>query len=107
MPFSRIAENRIREAMQDGVFDELPGRGTPLSLDEYFAAPEELRLAYSILKNANCRPPEVELMAELSRIEQALAQAPDAATRQSLQRELTHRQTELAILKERARRRQP
>ena len=105
MPFSRIVENRIREAMQDGVFDDLPGQGEPLNLDDYFATPEDVRMAYSILKNANCPPPEVQLMAEVSRLEQAVRQAPDANTRQSLQRELTNRQTELAIVQERQRRR--
>jgi hypothetical protein len=31
VPFSRMAENHIREAMQEGVFDALPGRGKPLA----------------------------------------------------------------------------
>jgi len=30
MPFSRIAENRIKEAMEQGQFDNLPGAGQPL-----------------------------------------------------------------------------
>jgi hypothetical protein len=61
-------------------------------------------MAYSILKNANCPPPEVQLMAEVSRLEHAVAHAADATIRQSLQRELTSRQTELAIMRERGRR---
>lgn len=105
MPFSRIAENRIREAMENGEFEDLPGRGKPLSLEEYFSTPEDVRMAYSVLKNANCSPPEVQLMAEVSRLAQAVAQATDPAARQSLQRELADRQTELAILQERGRRR--
>lgn len=93
--------------MQEGLFDDLPGRGTPVNLDDYFNTPEDVRMAYSILKNANCLPPEAQLMAEVSRLEQAVAQAHDTTTRQSLQRELTNRQTELAILQERGRRRRP
>ena len=99
--FNRIAENRIREAMEQGEFDNLPGAGQPLSLEEYFATPEDMRMAYSVLKNANCRPLEVELLAEIARLEQAVAAAPDAATRESLQRSLADRRTELAILLER------
>ena len=101
MSFSRIAENRIREAMEQGEFDNLPGAGQPLSLEEYFATPEDMRMAYSVLKNANCRPLEVELLAEIARLEQAVAAAPDAAAREPLQRSLANRRTELAILLER------
>jgi hypothetical protein len=101
MSFSRIAENRIREAMEQGEFDNLPGAGEPLSLEEYFATPEDVRMAYSVLKNANCRPLEVELLNEIARLEQALAAATDDSTRAARQRSLTHRRTELAILLER------
>jgi len=101
MSFDRIAENRIREAMEQGEFDNLPGAGKPVSLEEYFNTPEDLRMAHSILKNANCRPMEVELLNEIARLEHALAAAGDDAARAPLQRELAHRRTELAILLER------
>jgi len=101
MSFSRIAENFIREAMARGEFDNLPGAGETLSLEEYFSTPEDVRMAYSILKNANCRPLEVELLNEIARLEQAVAAAPDAVSRDTLQRELTHRRTELAVMLER------
>jgi hypothetical protein len=100
MSFSRIAENRIREAMEQGEFDNLPGAGEPLSLEEYFSVPEDLRMAYSVLKNANCRPLEVELLHEIARLEPAVAAAPDGAAREPLQRALANRRTELAILLE-------
>jgi DnaJ-like protein len=100
MPFSLVAENRIREAMAEGQFDNLPGAGQPQSLEEYFSAPAELRMAYSILKSANCVPAEVELLNEVSRLERAIADAADAAARQPLQRALIGRQTELAVLLE-------
>jgi len=101
MSFGRIAENRIREAMEQGEFDNLPGAGEPLSLEEYFATPEDLRMAYSVLKNANCRPMEVELLHEIARLEHAVTSAPDDAARASHQRMLATRRTELAILLER------
>ena len=100
MPFSRIAESRIREAMEQGQFDNLPGAGQPLSLEEYFSTPEDLRMAYSILKNANCAPAEVELLNEVSRLKRAVAETTDAATKQSLQKALIDRQTELAVVLE-------
>ena len=104
MSFSRIAENRIREAMAQGEFDNLPGAGQPLSLEDYFSTPEDLRMAYSVLKNANCRPLEVELLNEIARLQQAVTAAADAASRESLERQLADRRTELAILLERRQR---
>jgi len=87
--------------MAQGEFENLPGAGKPLNLEDYFSTPEELRMAFSILKNANCAPAEVELLSEVSRLQQAVAEAPDAAARQDLQRALVQRQTQLAIALER------
>ena len=104
MPFSRIAENRIKEALEQGQFENLPGAGQPLSLEEYFSTPEDLRMAYSILKSANCAPVEVELLREITRLERDLAQSEDTTTRKALQRTLTDRQTQLAVMLEQTRR---
>ena len=102
MPFSRVAEMRIREALAQGEFDNLPGAGKPLDLEEYFSMREDLRMAYSILKNASCAPVEVELLKEVARLQEQVAQARDASEKQALQRRLATRQTELAVLLERA-----
>ena len=104
MPFSHAAEQRIREALAQGEFDNLPNAGQPLNLDEYFSAPAELRMAYSLLKNANCRPHEVELLNEISRLQRAIAEEPDPARKQELERTIANHQTQLAILLERRRR---
>ena len=101
MPFSRIAETRIREAVAEGEFDNLPGSGKPLSLEEYFSTPEDLRMAFSILKNANCAPAEVELLKEVSRLQLAIAETSDDATREEFRRTLAVRRTELAMALER------
>jgi hypothetical protein len=101
VPFSRIAETRIREALAQGEFENLPGKGKPLNLEEYFSTPEDLRMAFSILKNANCAPAEVELLNEISRLQQAIAETADDLTKQQLRRTLVNRQTELAIALER------
>jgi hypothetical protein len=98
MPFSHIAERRIREAIAQGHFENLPGAGQPLNLEDYFSTPEDVRMAYSILKNANCAPAEVELLNEVSRLERAVIQTEDVSARESLQRELANRRTQLAIV---------
>jgi hypothetical protein len=101
MPFGRVAERRIRQAIADGEFDNLPGAGKPLNLDDYFATPEDLRMAFSILKNANCAPAEVEMLKEISRLEHAIEDSSDDAERHQLGRRLAHRRTELAMALER------
>jgi hypothetical protein len=101
VPFSRIAEQRIQEAAAQGAFEDLPNAGRPLNLDEYFDAPADLRMAYSILKSANCAPAEVELLNEVAQLRQAIADASDPVDRQKLEHTLVKRQTELALMLER------
>lgn len=54
------AERHITNAQRRGEFDNLPGQGEPLVLDDDSAVPEELRSGYRLLKNAGCLPPELE-----------------------------------------------
>lgn len=54
------AERHISDAQRKGEFDNLPGQGEPLSLDDDSAVPAELRSGYRLLKNAGCLPPELE-----------------------------------------------
>jgi hypothetical protein len=103
MGWERIAENRIREAMQNGAFDNLPGAGKPIDLEGYFTLPEHLRVAFSILKNAHCVPAEVELLHEIATLEQQLSAAPEEH-RPEIRPALTGRRTQLAVVLERARR---
>jgi hypothetical protein len=73
----RIAEERIREAVQRGEFENLPGSGKPLELEDDRHIPDDLRLAYKVLKNADCLPPELELKREISTAEELLATLKD------------------------------
>ena len=73
----RIAEERIIEAQRRGEFDNLPGHGKPLQLEDDSHIPEDLRLAYKVLKNANCLPPELELKREILATEQMLGRITD------------------------------
>jgi len=74
---SKIAEEKIKEAMERGEFDNLPGQGRPLDFSDEFHGPEELRLAYKILKNAGCKPPELEIKEEIVRLEDMLSSIKD------------------------------
>ena len=68
-----IAEQKIAEAIANGDFDDLPGSGKPLALDDDSLVPEELRLAYRILKNAGFIPPEVETLTKDSKAARKLS----------------------------------
>lgn len=73
----KIAEERIREAIERGEFDDLPGKGQPLKLEDDSHLPPDLRMAYKILKNADCLPPELELRKEIRTTEALLAGIQD------------------------------
>lgn len=75
--FDSIVEKRIREAMDDGKFDNLPGHGKPLSKEDDSNIPEDLRLAHKILKNAGCVPKELEINMEVKRMEDLIAGMDD------------------------------
>jgi hypothetical protein len=69
--FQIIAEQRILEAQKKGFFDNFEGKGKPLETDNQNIA-HELRMAYKILKNSDCLPPEIELKKEINKTEQLL-----------------------------------
>jgi len=77
--FDRIIEERIRRAQQKGEFENLEGTGKPLIFENNDHVAGELRLAYKILKNADCLPPEVELKKEIERTEDLLSGMKDTA----------------------------
>jgi len=56
---AEVAEHHIRDAIQRGEFDNLPGKGKPLPQDDTPLIPEDLRMAYKILKNSGHLPPEI------------------------------------------------
>ena len=80
-PLWRLAEQRIRESMDRGEFDDLPGAGKPLSLDEDALVPEELRVAYRLLKNAGYVPEEVRLRREIRELGALLGTIESAGER--------------------------
>lgn len=75
--YQKIVEERIKEAQKRGEFDDLPGSGEPLNLEDDSRIPEDLRLAYKLLKNADCLPPELELKKEIRQMEDMLESIAD------------------------------
>ena len=71
--FEKIVEERILTAQKRGEFENLPGSGKPLPVEDNRLISEELRLAYKILKNADCLPVEIELKKEIKQTQDLLA----------------------------------
>ena len=59
-------EDHIRKAMEEGKFDDLPGKGKPLNLDENPFEDPEWRLANRALKNGGFTLPWIEKRAEIA-----------------------------------------
>jgi Domain of unknown function (DUF1992) len=82
--FDLLAERKIAEAVSRGELDDLPGAGRPLELDEDKSIPEDLRVAYRILKNAGFVPPEVARLRQIADLERLVKEGGDAAEKEKL-----------------------
>lgn len=74
---SLIAERRIAEAQEEGAFDNLPGAGRPLELEDDSMVPEDLRMAYKVLRNAGYLPPQLETAREIQTVMDLLENCAD------------------------------
>jgi hypothetical protein len=100
--FWRIAEERIKEAQRAGAFDNLPGKGKPLDLEDLSWVPEDLRIGYLVLKNAHVLPPEVELLKDIHTIEDLLKHVEDEGERRALAKSIQFKLIRLDMLKRRS-----
>lgn len=92
MSLEKSVDEKIKEAIATGAFDNLPGKGKPLDLDAYFATPEHLRMSYSILKNADIIPEEMELLKQieqLKKLKSCVTGIEEEAVRRQLSEKLT------------------
>jgi DnaJ family protein C protein 28 len=62
---SRSIEDVIRRAMEEGKFDDLPGKGKPLDLGQNPHTDPEWRAAHHILKTAGFSLPWIEILREI------------------------------------------
>jgi hypothetical protein len=122
MNWTKLAEDRIEEAIAKGEFKDLPGQGRPLDLSEYFAMPAAERAGAALLKNANVVPPEVQLLKEIAELEEAIRSAESGAVTDGrdgknrnhgtdrlgrLRDQLQEKRVAFALAMERRRRREP
>ncbi|MED1467330.1 DnaJ family domain-containing protein [Bacillus salipaludis] len=89
--FHIVSEERIKKAYEDGEFENLPGMGKPLPLDDLAGVPEELRMAYKLLKNAGYTEEESHLRREMTTIENLMKKCDDPGEREGLRRKLNEK----------------
>jgi hypothetical protein len=97
--WNKIAEERIAQALQEGAFDNLPGQGKPLELEETCTVSDELKLAYKILRNAGYVAPEVELMKQINHAHDILRAAGDEPARYKAMQRLNYLQMKLQLMR--------
>jgi len=77
--FALIAENRILEAQKEGAFDHLEGEGKPLQNDANPLVPDDLKMAYKVLKNSGFLPQEIAERKEIDHLFELLEnKSPEA-----------------------------
>jgi hypothetical protein len=99
--FAKIAERRIKEAMESGEFDNLEGMGKPITFEDETMIPEDLRMVYRILKNAGCIPPELELRNEVVNMSALINTIDDDKERLKKIREFNFKLLRLNIIRKR------
>ena len=98
MPPEKTVDAIIQEAMRRGEFDNLPGKGKPIDLTDYFNTPEDFRLAYSIMKNAGVLPEEVEILKEIEALNNQLEACTDENQRKRLKKKIEARKMRVSLL---------
>jgi hypothetical protein len=104
MSLDKAVETIIREAQARGEFDDLPGKGKPIDLTEYFNTPEDVRVAQAMLKNAGMVPVEIDLLQEISALKEMLSLASDNSEKDKYRKILEEKRLQFNLLLERRKR---
>ena len=104
MSLEKFIDDQISKAIEAGEFDDLPGKGKPLDLRAYFETPEDLRMAYSILKSNNFLPEEVEMLRDINALKDRLEAAADEEQKRTLSKKISEKTYIFNMLIEKRRR---
>ena len=99
--FQLIAERKILEAFDAGLFDDLVLKGKPLDLESMDGIPEELRMAFKILKDSGVLPEELSVKKEVVRLRQLVDACTDETEKLELRRRLRDEELRYNFLMER------
>lgn len=100
--YHRIVEERILEAQKEGVFDNLPGKGKLVTVEDLNWVPEELRAAYIMLKNANVLPLEAQLRKEIHTLTDLLKYVEEDGEKSALVKSIHYKMIRLDLLRRRS-----
>ena len=104
MSFDKVVEAIIREAQSRGEFENLPGKGKPIDLTEYFNTPKDVRVAQTMLKNAGMVPMEIELLQEIAALKEMLGSISNESKKEKLRKLLNDKQLQFNLLIEQQKR---
>src|SRR5882672_3067736 len=86
-----LAEKMLREAIENGEFDDLPGKGEPIDLKENPFEDPDLRVVHRMLRNAGFAPSWIEERKDIdAEFETARNQLARALTIRQNARETEH-----------------
>lgn len=94
----RLVEERVARAREEGLFDNLPGKGKPLDLSRDRNVPPHLRASFIILRNSGVLPPELQLRKEIQSLKELLRQTTDEEETAALAREINDKVTAFNIM---------
>jgi len=101
MSLEKVLEEQIQRAISEGKFDNLKGAGKPLNLEDYFATPEDIRVGYTLLKNNDFVPQEVELLKEIGILREKIKNCIDENEKKALNKQLNEKNLALTMILER------
>jgi hypothetical protein len=104
MSIEKFVEDQIRKAMAEGEFDNLSGKGKPIDLDAYFQTPEHLRICYSILKNSQFIPEEVQMLKDIEALREQEANCSDVEQKNQLAKTIREKVLSFNLVMERYKR---
>ncbi|WP_347861359.1 DUF1992 domain-containing protein [Salimicrobium sp. PL1-032A] len=107
MSLDHIIEEKIKKAVRDGEFNDLPGKGKPLPKDELAYVPDELRNSYRVLKNAGMLPEEMQVKKEVVELEELLEEITNPEEKADTEQKLNEKRLRFHMLMEKRKKSNP
>ncbi len=94
-----IAENKLKEGIENKEVDDQEGLGESIDNSEYFKTPEEERMAFNILKNAGAIPEELKIRKDINTLLKDIKTCSNLEKKENLKKKLSmlYTQYELAM----------
>jgi len=102
---AKIAESKIREAIEKGELKNLPGAGKPVHIQDMLFVPLEDRLAYTVMRNSGLVPDEVALKKEIESMRKSIDECSDGKKKDLLKKRLEETSIRYNIIMEKRARR--